>query len=100
MTRNQPPEVVIAGGGVAALEFALALRTITGDAVHLTVVAAKPDFVLRPALVAAPLGVGRYWRGPLSELAEEIGFSLVAGRVRTVDGDGRRVIVGGGDAVP
>jgi sulfide:quinone oxidoreductase len=99
MTRNRLPRVVVAGGGIAALEFVLALRSLAGDAVELAVVAPDPDFVLRPALVAAPLGVGRYWRRPLSEFAEDIGFSLVTAGVRTVDHERRRIIDRVGDTV-
>ncbi|WP_028063922.1 FAD-dependent oxidoreductase [Solirubrobacter soli] len=99
MTRNRQPQVVVAGGGVAALEFVLALRALAGDAIQLTVVAPDPDFVLRPALVAAPLGVGRYWRRPLSQFASELGFSLVTAAVRAVDHDHRRIIDRTGDAL-
>lgn len=99
MTRNRQPHVVVAGGGIAALEFVIALRALAGDALDVTVVAPDPDFVLRPALVAAPLGMGRYWRRPLSEFASDLGFSLVAAGVRTVDHDHRRVIDRTGDTL-
>jgi sulfide:quinone oxidoreductase len=92
MTRNRLPQIVVAGGGIAALEFVLALRAFAGDAVELTVVSPDPDFVLRPALVGAPLGVGRYWRRPLSEFASDLGFSLETASVQAVDPDRRRII--------
>lgn len=99
MARNRPPHVVVAGGGIAALEFVLALRALSGDAVDVTVVAPDPDFVLRPALVAAPLGVGRYWRRPLGEFASDLGFSLVTAGVRSVDHDRHRIVDRTGDTL-
>ena len=46
--------VVIAGGGVAAVELALALADLAGDRVRLTLVAPDPDFELRPLRTAEP----------------------------------------------
>ncbi len=42
------PHVVIAGGGFAALETMLALRTMFGDAVTLSLVSAEPELIFRP----------------------------------------------------
>ena len=84
MTEN-PPEVVIAGGGIAALELVLALRELAGDRVRITLVAPEPDFVLRPMLVAEPLGAGAAQRRPLSEIAADVGFRLVPAAVASVD---------------
>ena len=75
------PEVVVAGGGVAALEFALALRAHVGEAIDITLVAPDPDFELRHLLVAEPLGAVTQVRRPLSELAADIGFRLVPAKV-------------------
>ena len=44
-------EVVIAGGGVAALETALALHELAGDQVKLTLLSPTADFVYRPVAV-------------------------------------------------
>ena len=46
--------VVIAGGGVAALEAALALHELAGERVATTLVAPNPEFVYRPLLVHEP----------------------------------------------
>jgi sulfide:quinone oxidoreductase len=48
-------EVVIAGGGVAALETALALHELAGDRVKLTLLAPAADFIYRPMAVLEPL---------------------------------------------
>ena len=50
--------VVIAGGGVAAVEAALALRDLAGDRVSMTLVSPRPDFVLTPMAVGEPFSVG------------------------------------------
>jgi NADH dehydrogenase FAD-containing subunit len=49
-------EVVIVGGGVAALETPMALHDLAPAAVRVRLVAAEPDFVYRPMSVAEPLG--------------------------------------------
>jgi anaerobic glycerol-3-phosphate dehydrogenase len=51
-------EVVIAGGGVAALEAAIALREIAGDRVALTLVAPDTDFSYRALAVREPFAEG------------------------------------------
>ena len=48
--------VLIAGGGVAALEAAFALRALAGDLVDLEIVAAEPKFFYRPQAVFEPFG--------------------------------------------
>jgi sulfide:quinone oxidoreductase len=49
---SAPAEVVIAGGGVAAVEALIALRDLAGDRARITLVAPQPDFVYRPMQVA------------------------------------------------
>jgi sulfide:quinone oxidoreductase len=92
-------DVVVAGGGVAALEFVLALRALTAGRFEITLVAPEPDFVLRPLLVAAPLGATAPVRLPLAELAADIGFRLVQAKLDSVDPDRHRVILRSGDTL-
>jgi NADPH-dependent 2,4-dienoyl-CoA reductase/sulfur reductase-like enzyme len=47
-------DVVIAGGGVAALEAAMALRELAGDRVKLTLLAPTADFIYQPMAVLEP----------------------------------------------
>jgi sulfide:quinone oxidoreductase len=98
MTQHSPStaEVVVVGGGIAALECVLALRALAGDRVHVTVVAPQPDFVLRPMLVAEPLGVAVARRRPLSRIADELRFRLVRDAVASVEAEQRRVVLHGG----
>jgi NADH dehydrogenase FAD-containing subunit len=54
---GSPAEVLIVGGGVAALETMMALRDLAGDGARVTLVAREPDFVYRAmAVAAAPVG--------------------------------------------
>jgi sulfide:quinone oxidoreductase len=52
-------EVVIAGGGFAALEAALALRSLASERVRLTLIAPDPVFAYRPAATAEAFGGAR-----------------------------------------
>jgi sulfide:quinone oxidoreductase len=84
-------EILIAGGGVAGLEAALALHATAGERARLTIVAPDPDFSYRPLAVAEPFGLGHAHRVPLSQLAEETGAELVIDAVTAVD-DARREV--------
>jgi sulfide:quinone oxidoreductase len=72
--------VLIAGGGVAALEAALALRELAEERVAIELLAPEPEFWYRPLAVVEPFGIGRVHGLDLGELAEEIeaGFTLDA----------------------
>ena len=69
--------VLIAGGGIAALETLLALRALAPDRADVTLLAPESDFVYRPLSVAEPFG-GHARRYPLWEIARDTGASLVA----------------------
>ena len=53
-----PYRVLIAGGGVAGLEGALALRALAGDLVSLELLSPTDRFIYKPMLVAEPFGGG------------------------------------------
>ena len=59
-----PFKVLIAGGGVAAVEAALALRELAGERVALTLLAPDPELVYRPMTVAEPFAYGPAHRYP------------------------------------
>lgn len=69
--------VVVAGGGVAALETLLALRNLAHERVEVTLLAPESNFVYRPLSVAEPFG-GHAKRYPLWDIARETGATLVA----------------------
>jgi sulfide:quinone oxidoreductase len=84
-------KILIAGGGVAALEAALALHEMAREQVRLTLVAPDPDFSYRPLAVAEPFGLGHAHRVPLSRFAEETGAEVVIDAVAGVDDAAREV---------
>ena len=91
-----PTKVLIAGGGVAGLEAALALRALAEDLVEVEIVSPETDFVYRPLAVAEPFRVGEARRFPLRLLAEAAGAELTRASVRSVDGDLRLVVTSDG----
>jgi sulfide:quinone oxidoreductase len=80
-----PIRVVIAGGGVAALEAALALRALAEDQVEVELVAPETRFWYRPLSVAEPFGRGEAAHYGLPELAAAAGASFSLGAVVAVD---------------
>jgi sulfide:quinone oxidoreductase len=93
---TDPFRVVIAGGGVAALEATLALRTLAQEPLTIEVVAPEPDFVYRPLSVADPFCVGETRRFPLRKLVEAAGARLRPGRLAAVEPDRCTVALEGG----
>jgi sulfide:quinone oxidoreductase len=93
---SKPLQVVIAGGGVAALEASLALRALAGEAVSVKLIASKPEFVNRPMTVREPFSYAQAQRYSLAEIAGDIGAELVADAVASVDTEARIVHTAGG----
>jgi len=92
-------EVVIAGGGVAALEALLALRDLAENRVRVTLVTPDADFVDRPMTVAQPFGFGAARRHPLERIASDLEATLVRASVREVRAAERRVVLRGGNTL-
>jgi sulfide:quinone oxidoreductase len=95
MERPSRVNVLIAGGGVAALEATLALRELAEERVAITLIAPDADFTYRPLAVAEPFRVGDVRRFPLGSLVEAAGAEFFRGRVSSVDPD--RYLVGTDD---
>lgn len=95
MERPSRVNVLIAGGGVAALEATLALRELAEERVAITLIAPDADFTYRPLAVAEPFRVGDVRRFPLRSLVEAAGAEFFRGRVTSVDPD--RYLVGTDD---
>jgi sulfide:quinone oxidoreductase len=94
-----PTHVVIAGGGVAAVELVLALHDLAADRVRITIVAPNPDFVLRPLRTAEPFAVDHVRRHSLAALAQRTGATLVADAVERVDPDRHELLLAGGETI-
>jgi sulfide:quinone oxidoreductase len=78
-------KVLVVGGGVAALEAAIALRDLAGDRVEVELCAAREDFVYRPFAVGEPYGASRVLRYDLGDLTERCGASFRLDNVIAVD---------------
>jgi sulfide:quinone oxidoreductase len=85
MTRSKPTHVLIAGGGVAALEAALALRALAEERVSVELLAPEPHFWYRPLAVAEPFKLGEVQRFELQELAAAADALFTLGALASVD---------------
>jgi len=90
------PGVVIAGGGVAALECLMALRDLAGTDLPIRLVAPADEFRYRPMQVAEPFSLGHVERYPLTELVADFGAALVREAVVEVRPDEHRVVCADG----
>src|SRR4051812_36232851 len=82
---ESPLRVVIAGGGVAALETLLALRVLAGRRTDITLVAPERDFILRPATVGEPFDLAEARRMALADIAADQDAELVHATLARVD---------------
>jgi sulfide:quinone oxidoreductase len=95
----QQRRVVIAGGGVGALECALALAELAPDQTAVTVVAPDPEFVNRPMTVREPFAYGPAARYPLEQIVKDAGAQLVVDRLAWVDAPDQVAHMGSGREV-
>lgn len=89
-------KVVIVGGGVAALECAVALRDLAGGHVAVTVVSAVERYVDRPLEIGEPFGLGPTRTYALSAICASIGAELIVDRADAVDALGRKLELASG----
>jgi sulfide:quinone oxidoreductase len=92
-----PCHVIIAGGGVAALECALALRDLAGHRTHVTVLSPGPEFVHRQFSVGEAFGRSSAHSYPLAGFLEgPHSAELVRDTLARVDTAARCVVTGRG----
>lgn len=77
--------VVIVGGGVAALECALALSHLAPEHTDVTVIAPNLEFVYRPMVVREPFAYGSASRYPLQRIVSDAGATLLEEQLAWVD---------------
>lgn len=82
---------MIAGGGVAGLEAALALRDLAGERVATTMLAPEPEFVYRPLRVREPFGDPSARHYALDDIARDIGIELRQDAFKSLDPE-RRIV--------
>jgi sulfide:quinone oxidoreductase len=89
--RTERFEVLIAGGGVAGLEAAFALRELAGERVGLSILSPTDEFVYRPMSVAEPFTTGWAQHYPLAPLADAANAMLVHDALVQVDATNQQV---------
>jgi sulfide:quinone oxidoreductase len=88
MTTQNPTQklrVLIAGGGVAALESMLALQALAPEQTTMTVLAPNSEFVYRPLTVREPFSYPAANRYPLEPIVREAGAELIVDELGWVD---------------
>jgi sulfide:quinone oxidoreductase len=98
--RPSRPRVLIAGGGVAALEAALVLRDLVGDRVEMELCSPRGEFVYRPFAVGEPYGAATVLRYDLDSLVGRIGASFRLGGIYSVDPGARLATARDGEQTP
>jgi len=83
--------VLIAGGGVAALEAMVALRRMAGGLVEVVLISPDRDFFYRPLSVGEPFGVGKVLRFDIPTLARGCGASHRLGTLTSIDAEAHEV---------
>lgn len=78
-------QVLIAGGGVAAIEAGLALNALTGGSAEIAILAPGPDFIYRPMTVLEPFEPAAAPQHDLGAIAAEIGAELIRGSLARID---------------
>jgi sulfide:quinone oxidoreductase len=85
MAEHGRTRVLIAGGGVAALEAALALREHAGDRIRLELLAPHPHFWYQPLSVTEPFGLGEALRFEIDGLVRQFGGHRTPGGLTGID---------------
>jgi sulfide:quinone oxidoreductase len=94
---RSPRQIVICGGGVAAVEALLALRALLQVGVELHLVAPNRQFVYQPLAVAAAFDLAETHLFELAELCGEQGARLHEDALESVDTHARRVQLASGE---
>ncbi len=91
MAGHDKCNVIVAGGGVAALEAMVALRALAEERVDVMLVAPDDIFTYRPLAVAEPFGLGTIARFSLPDLAAGCGAMYERGAVVLASPDAHQV---------
>src|SRR3954452_10420941 len=97
---STPMRVVVAGGGIAALEVLSGLRALAADHVEATLLAPVSTFSYRPLSTAVPFTFREERTRALNDLAEGLGARFVQDGLAQVDAARSRVLTHDGDFLP
>jgi sulfide:quinone oxidoreductase len=95
-TSRDPHRIVIAGGGIAALEALVALRRQAPPDCRITLASPTSSFAYRPLAVQEPFGRGGGRRFSLAAVTRDLGAAYVRDALVRVDGPARTAILGTG----
>jgi sulfide:quinone oxidoreductase len=84
--------VLIAGGGVASIETALALQDLARDRVTVEVCSPRKDFAYRPFAVGDPYGAAEIPHYDLEDLAGRCGATFRLESIASVEADAQQAI--------
>ncbi|MFN8218298.1 MAG: FAD-dependent oxidoreductase [Solirubrobacterales bacterium] len=82
---RSPSRVLVAGGGVAALEAVLALQELAADRLAIALLTPRRRFEYTPLAVAEPFDLGRAHRFELTEIMRERGVEPIVDALAAVD---------------
>jgi sulfide:quinone oxidoreductase len=97
--RPERSRVLVAGGGVAALETTIALHDLAPHLVDVELLAPEHEFWYRPLAVAEPFGLARVVRFELGDLASSMDATFTLGALVSVDAEARTVATSHGQEV-
>src|SRR5262245_33666248 len=97
--RGNRYHVLIAGGGVAALEAMVALRTIAEERVEIELLSPDRDFFYRPLAVAEPFGRDEALRFDIRALATGCGARHRLGSLAAVSAGEHRATTAHGESL-
>jgi sulfide:quinone oxidoreductase len=92
--------VLVAGGGIAALEVLAGLRKLAGDRVQATLLCPEGSFSYRPLSTAVPFRFRKERTRGLQELVGGLGATFVRDGLAQVDEARGRVLTNNGDFLP
>jgi sulfide:quinone oxidoreductase len=101
LTRSQfrPLHVVVAGGGIAGVEALLALRTLTGEALTLTLVSPAEQLHYRPFTVLEPFSSRATRHYDLDEICEDLDVTRRRDAIAAVDAEERAIVTERGERI-
>jgi len=94
------PRVLIAGGGIAALELLLALRVQAGAQVAITVLSGGPEFAPPAMTVAEPFERGGAQTHEWAQIADQHDARLVVDKLIAIDTGSRTAFTHSGRRIP
>jgi sulfide:quinone oxidoreductase len=99
MSEPRSFNVLIVGGGTAALEAAFRLQRVAENRIHTTILAPDEYFVTHAMAILVPFAAGTIPHEPLAGLASDAGASLRRGRMTSVDTEAHVVNTDAGEAI-